>query len=64
MYLLPCQLEKKLLLIFWENYENSKGEIGGKPNMTEEMSKKVYEEMVKEMNIISSNEEPSLQQRA
>jgi hypothetical protein len=33
-------------------------------NMPVGMSKKVYKEMVKEMDIIASQEEPSQQQRA
>ena len=33
-------------------------------NMSVRMSKKVYKEMVKKMDIIASHEEPSKQQRA
>ena len=42
----------------------SKDEQADIINMLLGMSKKVYKEMVKEMGIISSHEEPSQQQRA
>ena len=42
----------------------SKDERANIRNMPVGMSKKVYKEMVKEMNKITSQEEPSQQQRA
>ena len=42
----------------------SKDERADIRNMLVGMSKKMYKEMVKEMDIITSHEEPSQQQRA
>jgi hypothetical protein len=42
-----------VLFIFQEDYANSKGKTRGKPIMLVEMSKKMYNEMVREMNIIA-----------
>ena len=53
-----------MLLVFQENYENSKGKMGDLQSMLIGMSKKVYKEMLKEMNIIASRDEPSQQQHA
>ena len=52
------------MLHFQEDYENIKDERADIRNMPVGMSKKVYKEMVKEMDKIASQEEPSQQQRA
>ena len=59
-----ANLKKNVLFIFQENYENSKGEMGDQKYMLVSMSKKVYKEMVNEMNIIALRKDPSQQQRA
>ena len=54
-------LEKQfdVILHFPEDYKNSKDEQGDMRNVSVEMCKKVYKEMVKEMDKIASQEDLS-----
>ena len=66
LYLLSCQFKQNIIVIsfFLKDYINSKGQTRDYQNMAVGMFKKVYKEMVKEMNLISLQEEPTQQQHA
>ena len=53
-----------VILHFQEDYENPKDERGDMQNVLVGVSKKVYKQMVKEIDIIALQVEPSQQQRA
>ena len=59
LYLFFISTEKQfdVILHFPEDYKNSKDEQGDMRNVSVEMCKKVYKDMVKEMDMIASQED-------